>query len=152
MKRALSVILLGLAAGLLAHAGWFLWQRPCQGDSLDCQLQWMKTDLKLSDEQYARIKSIHEKSSPRLLELAAQVARMRVEYDDFERERTTSGQVDFLEFAHFVEHRRAVDRECLTSTRQLVADAANVMTAQQRVRYLTLLGPLLTTDNRTSLN
>ncbi len=152
MKRALAVILLGLAAGLLAHAGWFMWQRPCQGDSPDCQLQWLKTELKLSDEQFARIKSIHERSSPRLLELAAQVARMRVEYDDFERERTTSGQVDFLEFAHFVEQRRVVDRECLTSTRQLVADAANVMTAQQRVRYLTFLGPVLTTDNRTSLN
>jgi hypothetical protein len=152
MKRSLLVILLGLGAGALAHAGWFLWQRPCQADNLDCQLQWMKSDLKLSDEQFARIKSIHEKSSPRLLALAVQVARMREEYDDFEHQRTTSGQVDFLEFAHFVEQRRAVDRECLTSTRQLVADAANVMTAQQRVRYLTMLGPVLKSADHTFLN
>ena len=152
MKRTFLVLFLGLSAGLLAHLGWFLSQRPCGSTDLDCQLEWMKTELKLSDEQFARIKVIHEQSSPRLIALAAQVARMRDEYAAFERERTTSGQVDFLEFAHFVEQRRVVDRECLTSTRQLVADAANVMTAQQRVRYLTFLGPVLTTDNRTSLN
>ena len=152
MKRSLLVILLGLGAGALAHTGWFLWQRPCQADNLDCQLQWMKSELKLSDEQYARIKSIHEKSSPRLLALAVQVARMREEYEDFEHQRTTSGQVDFLEFAHFVEQRRVVDRECLSSTRQLVADAANVMTAQQRMRYLALLGPVLKSPDRTILD
>lgn len=152
MKPSLLVVLLGLGAGALAHTGWYLWQRPCQTDNLDCQLQWMKTELKLSDAQFARIRSIHQKSSPRLLALAIQVARMREEYEDFEHERTTSGQVDFLEFAHFVEQRRAVDRECLTSTRQLVADAANVMTDQQRSRYLALLGPVLKSPDHTVLN
>jgi len=152
MKPTLLVILLGLGAGALAHTGWYRWQRPCQADNLDCQLQWMKTELRLSDAQFARIKSIHEKSSPRLLALAIQVARMREEYEDFEHERTTSGQVDFLEFAHFVEQRRAVDRECFTSTRQLVADAANVMTDQQRSRYLALLGPVLKSSDHSVLN
>jgi len=146
------IILLGIAAGVLSHVGWFMSQRPCGANNLDCQLEWMKTELKLSDEQFARIKTIHEKSSPRLLALAAQVVRMRDEYDAFERERTTSGQVDFLEFAHFVEQRRAVDRECLTSTQQLVGDATRVMTAQQRARYLGLLGPVLQGTGRSLLN
>jgi len=152
MKHTLLIILLGVAAGALSHVGWFMSQRPCSANNLDCQLEWMKTELKLSDEQFARIKTIHEKSSPRLLALAAQVVRMREEYDAFERERTTSGQVDFLEFAHFVEQRRAVDRECLTSTQQLVADATRVMTAQQRARYLGLLGPVLQGTGRSLLN
>ncbi len=140
MKRTLFILLVGLAAGVFAHVGWFVSQQPCRNNGLDCQLNWMKTELKLTDEQFARIKAIHEESSPRLLALAAQVARMRDEYDAFERERTTSGQIDFLEFAHFVEQRRAVNRECLSSTQRLVADAARVMTAQQRERYLGLLG------------
>jgi len=152
MKHTVAVLILGLVAGLLAHSGWYLSQRPCQSNSLDCQLEWMKTELKLSDQQVARIKSIHEKSSPRLLALAAQVAHMRDEYDDFEHQRTTSGQIDFLEFASFVAQRRAVNRECLTSTRQLVADAANEMNAQQRERYLAMLGPVLKSGDSTLLN
>ncbi len=152
MKRTLTIVLLGLAAGLVAHAGWFLAQRPCESNSLDCQLEWMKSELTLSNQQLARIKSIHERSSPRLLALAAEVARMRDEYDDFERQRTTIGQVDFLEFAHFVEQRRAVNRECLTSTRQLVADSAKEMNSQQRARYLALLGPVLKVGEPTLLN
>jgi Spy/CpxP family protein refolding chaperone len=143
MKRTLLIVLLGLVAGVLAHVGWFVSQQPCRNNGLECQLAWMKTDLKLTDEQFARIKAIHEESSPRLLALAAEVARMREEYDAFEHERTTSGQIDFLEFAHFVEQRRTVNRECLTSTQRLVADAARVMTAQQRERYLGLLDPVL---------
>lgn len=152
MKRTLSVIFLGLVAGVLAHVGWFLAQRPCGDGGLDCQLDWMKTELKLSDEQFARIKLIHEQSSPRLLALAAEVARMRDEYDAFEHERTTAGQVDFLEFAHFVEQRRMVNRECLTSTQRLVADAAREMTAQQRERYLGLLGPVVKVGGNLLLN
>jgi hypothetical protein len=152
MKRTLLILFLGLTTGSLAHLGWFLSQRPCGSDDLNCQLDWMKTELKLSDAQFARIKLIHEESSPRLMALAAQVARMRDEYAAFERERTTSGQVDFLEFAHFVEQRRAVDRECLTSTQRLVADAAQVMTVQQRERYLGLLGPVLQTNSPALVN
>jgi hypothetical protein len=152
MKRTVLIVLLGLTAGSLAHVGWYRAQRPCTANNLDCQLAWMKTELKLTDQQFARIKTIHEQSSPRLLALAAQVARMREEYDAFEHERTTSGQVDFLEFAHFVEQRRVVDRQCVFSTRQLVADAAGVMTEKQRARYLGLLAPVLKADDRALLN
>jgi hypothetical protein len=150
MRRTFSIVFAGLAAGVLAHFGWYFSQRPCQANNLDCQLEWIKTDLHLNGEQFARIKRIHEESSPRLLALAAQVAHMRNEYADFERQRTTVGQVDFLEFARFVEHRRTVDRECLDSTRRLVVAASRVMTAQQRQRYLTLLGPVLGSDNSAS--
>lgn len=152
MKRAPAIILLGLAVGALAHVGWYVSQRPCQSDNLDCQLEWMKSELNLTNAQFARIKRIHEQSSPRLLALASEVARMREEYDAFERERTTDGRVDFIEFARFVEQRRTVDRECLTSTRRLVADSARVMTDRQRRRYLALLEPVLKRENGTAFN
>lgn len=141
MRRTLLVLLLGLAAAGSAHLAWFNFNTPCTGDELDCQLAWMRAELKLTDEQYARIKDIHETSSPRLLALAAEVARMRDEYADFERARVTEGRVDFVEFAHFVEARRAIDRECLVSTRQLLAATVDVMTPSQRERYLGIVGP-----------
>ena len=81
------------------------------------------------------------------------MTRLREEYVAFERERTTSGEVDFLEFARFVEQRRSIDRECQASTQQLVAAATGVMTPEQRERYFGLLSPALRAENdQTSLN
>jgi hypothetical protein len=144
MKRTLLVLLSGLVAGIAAHVTWFNTHRPCRGDELTCQLAWIRTELKLTDEQYARIVAIHQASSPRLLALAAQVAQMRDEYAAFDRQRLATDQVDFLEFARFVEQRRAIDRECLAITRQLVAATSNTMTPAQRERYLGLIGPAFT--------
>jgi len=141
MKRTFAVLLLGLLGATSAHFAWFGLNSPCSGAELECQLTWMRSELKLSDEQFARIKQIHETSSPRLLALAAEVARMRDEYEAFERARVTEGKVDFVEFALFVEARRAIDRECLVSTRQLLTATADVMDPNQRERYLGLLGP-----------
>src|SRR5688572_716619 len=136
MNRTIVVLLLGLVAAVGAHVAWFGLNTPCTGDELDCQLAWMRSELKLTNEQFARIKTIHETSSPRLLALATEVARMKDEYEAFERARKDEGRVDFVEFALFVEARRAIDRECLVSTRQLLAATADVMNPNQRERYL----------------
>jgi hypothetical protein len=141
MSRTLIVVLTGLIAGLAAHFAWFDTHRPCRGDELSCQLSWIRTELKLTDAQFARIRAIHEAQSPKLLALAAQVAQMRDEYAAFDRQRLATDNVDFLEFARFVEQRRAIDRECLRLTRQLVAATSDTMTPEQRERYLGLVGP-----------
>ena len=140
MKRLASVLLLGLLGGTVGHFGWLNYQEAVTtSNTLDAQLAWIKTDLGLSTEQYARIREIHEQSSPRLLALSHQVARMRQEFAAFERQRKTTGEIDFLEFAQFVELRRRIDSECLQSTRQLVDASAGVMNPSQRERYLSLL-------------
>ena len=135
MKRTLFVFLLGLAGGLLAHNAWFFAHRPGPVNGLDAQLAWMKSSLHLSDQQFASIKALHAQSSPQLQALATQVARMRAEFAAFENTRRTTGEVDFLEFARFVEQRRAVDRECAESTRRLIVAAVSVMNQQQRDQY-----------------
>jgi phage host-nuclease inhibitor protein Gam len=136
MNRTLLILLLGLGVGLGAHTAYFEMHRPTGLDSLDGQLAWIKNELDLSDAQFARIKALHEESSPRLRALAAEVARMQDEFAAFENTRRTTDQVDFLEFARFVETRRNINRECLESTRNLVQAAAGVMTPEQRARYL----------------
>jgi hypothetical protein len=135
MKRTLLVFLLGLAGGLLAHHTWFFAHRPGSASGLDAQLAWMKGSLHLTDQQFDRIKALHAQSSPQLQALATKVARMRAEFAAFENTRRTTGEVDFLEFARFVEQRRAVDRECAESTRRLIVAAVSVMTQQQRDQY-----------------
>lgn len=143
MKRMLTVMVTGLVAGVAAHFAWFDAHRPCQDDRLNCQLAWIRSELKLTDAQYARIRAIHEESSPRLLALANQVAHMKNEYAAFERGRVTEGRVDFIEFARFVEQRRSIDRECENITRQLVAATSSTMNPAQREHYLRLLGPAI---------
>ena len=139
MKRTLLSLTLGLAVGLLTHIAYFRVNAPAPTNTLEGQLAWMKTELQLTDVQFARIKELHQASSPRLRAMAVQVAALQVEFSEFEKARTTSDQVDFLEFARFVETRRHVSRECIDSTRQLVLAAAEVMNPQQRQRYIQLV-------------
>jgi hypothetical protein len=151
MKRTLLVLLLGCVAGAGAHFTWLAQRRDAPIDTLSAQLSWMKTNLHLTDDQLARLRVLHEQSAPRLVALATQVASMREELAAFERERQTTGRIDFLEFARYVEQRRALDRTCLDSTRTLVAASAEVMTPAQREHYLNLLGPALKTDRTSAI-
>lgn len=150
MNRVLLTLVLGLAAGLGAHLAYYRYHEPAPTDTLEGQLAWMKTELMLSDSQFDRIKELHQASHPRLRAMAAQVAHMQTEFGEFEQTRRTTDRVDFLEFARFVESRRNLNRECLDSTRQLVLASAEVMTPDQRQRYISLVaaaeplvGPLL---------
>ncbi len=151
MKRTLLVLLLGLACGVGAHFAWLARHQRVRTDDLATQLAWMKSNLHLSDRQLARLRVLHEQSAPQLLALAAQVAGMKDELAAFERQRQTGGRIDFLDFARFVDQRRALDRACRDSMRSLVAQAADVMTPPQREHYLNLLEPALKTDRATAL-
>lgn len=139
MNRTVLMLLVGLLVGAGAHTVYFNFHRPVGLDSLDGQLAWMKQELNLSEEQFSRIKELHEESSPRLRALAADVARMQAEFAAFENTRRTSDRVDFIEFAQFVETRRNINRQCQESTRQLVLASAGLMTPQQRTHYLGLV-------------
>ncbi len=145
MKRTLSILLLGLVGGLGAHVGWLSATPPKRPPDLMAQLDFMKAKLRLTDAQLQQIKALHEQSAPRLLALAAQVEGVQEKLAAYEKTRQTRGEIDFLEFARFVEQGRRLDRECVRSTEQLVAQAIEVMTPQQRQQYLGLLGPALKT-------
>lgn len=144
MKPGLLVLLLGVAVGVATHVVYFQLHRPPDPGTLDGQLSWMKSELRLSDAQYARIRELHQASSPRLIALASQVAQMQAEFTAFENTRRATDRVDFIEFARFVEARRAVNRECLDSTRQLVLAAAGEMTPSQREHYFGIVAATTT--------
>ena len=143
MKRSLVVLLAGLIVGVGAHLAWFQFRHPATVSGLNADLAWMKGQLELSSDQLARIQALHEQSSPRLLALAEQVAHMEQEFAAFERSRQTDDEVDFLEFARFVQQRRTLEKECDDSARKLIAASAEIMTPAQRQRYLTLVSPAL---------
>jgi len=139
MKRTLLTLALGLAVGLGAHFAYYRLHQPAPTDTLDGQLAWMRTELQLTDAQFARIKEVHQASGPRLRAIAAQLAGLQAEFRAFEHSRSTTDQVDFLEFARYVELRRHVSSESQDSTRQLVLATTEVMTPEQRQRYIRLV-------------
>jgi capsule polysaccharide export protein KpsE/RkpR len=143
MRHVALVMLLGILAGMLAHVLWFSARRPADVDSVGSALAWLQEDLQLTQEQFARVRAIHEQSSPQLQQLAHEAARMRREFDAFERRRQTVGEIDFLAFADFVASQRHFDRLCAESTRRLIAAAAEEMNPGQRSRYLDRLDPAL---------
>lgn len=143
MKRTLLILATGVIAATLANSIWFSLRAPAQPSDNPNDLSWLKSELHLDEIQYSRICEIHRTSSPRIAALAAQVSRMKSELEAFESTRRTTGQIDFLEFARFVDMRRAVDRECIDSTRHLVQASAETMTPDQRARYLEMVAPLM---------
>lgn len=140
MKRALLTIALGLGAGLFVHLAYFHLHRPATTNTLEDRLAWMKSELQLTDAQFARVRDIHQASGPRLRAIAAQAAGLQAEFLTFEQVRRAEDRVDFLEFARYVELRRRLSSEGRDSTRRLVLAAAEVMTPEQRQRYIQLVG------------
>lgn len=146
MRRPVLILLLGLAVGTATHLAYFQHREPNATDSLEGQLAWMRTELDLNDQQFTRIKALHQASRPRLQVMAAQIALMQEEFTAFERTRQTTDQVDFVEFARFVENRRELNRRCLDTTRQLILASAELMTPEQRRQYIRLVptaGPMV---------
>jgi hypothetical protein len=139
MKRPFLVLWLGLAVGTAAHLAYFQHREPIGTDTLDGQLAWMRSELRLTEQQFARIKGLHQATRPQLQAMAAQVALMQEEFAEFEHTRQATDQVDFIEFARFVESRRELNRRCLDTTRQLVLASAEIMTPEQRRQYIRLV-------------
>jgi hypothetical protein len=139
MKRPMLILLLGVAVGAASHFAYFQHREPIGTDTLDGQLAWMRSELSLTDQQFARIKSLHHATRPRLQAMAAQVAMMQDEFAEFERTRETTDRVDFIEFARFVESRRELNQRCLDTTRRLVLASAEIMTPEQRRQYVRLV-------------
>lgn len=143
MKRTLLTIGAGVLAAVIVQSIWFTLRAPHSADSRPGDLTWLKQELHLDDTQYARICEIHRTSSPRIAALAAQMSKMKTELDAFEQQRRSTGEIDFLEFARFVELRRAIDLECRESMHKVMTASAGQMTPEQRTRYYEMISPLI---------
>jgi hypothetical protein len=123
-----------------------------RANTLDAELAWIRADLKLTPEQFARIKELHASSLRGLLALNQQVVEARQEFDRLEERRRTADEVDFMAFARLTDSQKAIDRQCRDSTLRLVRATASVMTLEQRSRYLRYVEPALAADPASASN
>ena len=80
MKRGLLILFLALAAGLAAFFGMRSHKMGAHHDVLlDSmpELAWIKTDLKLSEEQFAKVRELHAAYRPHCEEMCHRIASTR---------------------------------------------------------------------------
>jgi hypothetical protein len=118
---------------------------PGGSDSVDQGLVWMRDELRLSADQYARIRELHEALFSELAAVEKERLRVRQETAALEEERRTEGQIDFLVFAGLIKIRQNLDLQSFNSMQRLVSASAMIMTPEQRRRYLYYVQAALST-------
>jgi hypothetical protein len=106
-------------------------------------LDWMKRDLGLTDEQFALVKSLHEASWPAMRRYSSELKLLHEQAREIEARWRDEAAVDFVALAELNAQDRAIDADCRRSVNQLVASASAVMDTRQRARYLRLVAPVL---------
>lgn len=140
MKRFLLVVLIGFAAGALAHVGFYAFRRPTVENRLARNLAWMQAEFQLDDRQYSHIRALHDRTGPELERLFTVLRTTHEELLRLEEVRRTADKVDFLAYHQAKAANRSARNQCRTLTLDLVYAVAEVMTPEQRTRYFSLVG------------
>ena len=140
MKRFLLVVLIGFAAGALAHIGFYAFRRPTVENRLAKNLAWMQAEFQLDDRQYSRIRALHDRTGPELERLFTVLRTTHEELLRLEEMRRTADKVDFLAYHQAKAANRNARSQCRSLTLDLVYAVAEVMNPAQRTRYFSLVG------------
>lgn len=141
MWKSLVVIALGLASGLAAHLGYFNAYAPAcfPADNSECEMEWLRSELDLSEDQYASIIRLHGERESEIRALSRKVRDLELMLAELEAERVTEGYVDYLEMRRYMETKRKLDQACNKSTSELIASVGDVMNVEQRKRYFSIV-------------
>lgn len=140
MKRLLLTILLGFVAGAAAHIGFYAFRRPTVESQLARNLDWMRTEFRLDEAQFLRIRALHDRTGPQLDRLFAVLRATDNELNRLEEIRRATDKVDFIAYHHAKQENRQARRQCRLLTLDLVYAVAEVMNPEQRTRYFALVG------------
>jgi hypothetical protein len=141
MKRGFLMLALALAAGILA----FGLMRTCkmaerQGVHLDAmpELAWVRTELKLTDVQFAKVSELHAAYRPTCVEMCRRIADARGKVEaQAKAGRSVTTELD----AAIREHAKA-HAQCQQSMLRHMYETAAVLEPDQATRYLETMVPL----------
>lgn len=140
MWKSIAVLLVGLVSGVAAHLGYFNAYAPtCVTSETECEMEWLRTELDLSEEQFARVTRLHGESEKQIRTLSRRVRELEMTLAELEAERVTKGYVDYLEIRNYMEAKRKLDEACVKSTSDLIASVGDVMNTDQRKRYFSIV-------------
>lgn len=141
MRRGIFVLVLAIVAGCVA----FCVMRWCRsaghhaGSIMDAmpELAWLKRDLNLSDEQFAKVRDLHAAYRPECEAMCRRIAGAHVNMDRIAK----SGRGLTPEFTAALKAHADLHLECQEAMLQHLYGTAAVLDEKQAVRYLETMLP-----------
>jgi hypothetical protein len=141
MKRGLLFLVLALAAGLAAFCFTRMHQQAAAGNGvlLDSmpELAWLRTELKLTDAQFAKASELHVAYRPTCAKMCQNIADAHEKLETLAR--SARGMTPELEAA-IRDHAR-VHAECQQKMLEHLYQTANLLDDKQAARYLETMVP-----------
>ena len=122
-------------------------QANARADSLEATLRWMKDDLQLTPEQFARVRALHSQALDQLVALHREIEGAQRQAVALEIQRKEQDRIDFLASESVSELRRSLGQRGSTLVSGLVEATSQVLTEDQRRRYVSAVGPSLARDD-----
>lgn len=141
MRKGLTVLAIALLGGILAF--WLMRSHKMAGqhetllDSMP-ELSWMRSELKLTDDQFARVSALHAAYRPKCMEMCGRIAAARTKVETLAR---ASREVTPELEAALKEHAET-DAQCRRAMVQHMYETAAVLEPDQAARYLETMLPL----------
>jgi len=141
MKKGLLILGLAIAGGILAffltHSKSMTNTDPVLLDSMP-ELVWLRTDLKLSDEQLSKVEQLHLNYRPVCAEMCKRISESRANVSELARTQDAMSE----DLAEAIEKHGQVIAECKRSMLAHIYQTAALMDEQQAQRYLEITIPL----------
>ena len=116
-------------------------------DSIDATLAWMKDDLHLTPEQYARVQALHRDAQQKLVALHREIAEADRAAKALEDERLKRDRIDFIAAETLSEEERSLGRQGSLVVSNLVRATSAILDPTQRERYASAVEPSLVSDH-----
>lgn len=135
MKRAVLVLIVAMLAGAMAF--WLMRSHQIakrQGALVDSmpELTWVRTELKLSDEQFARVSKLHSDYRPKCMEMCGKIATAHEKMVVLAGETCTMNS----ELEAAIREYAATRVECQQAMLVHIYQTAGVLEKGQAARYL----------------
>jgi Spy/CpxP family protein refolding chaperone len=135
MNRAVLLLLVSLLAGLAAFYGArfskVAGQKSVLLDSMP-ELSWMKSELKLSDEQFQKVSELHTAYRPQCTEMCGRISQAHENMEALVHE--NPAMTPALEKA--IHKHAVIHAECQEAMLRHIFQTASVMDPSQAARYI----------------
>jgi hypothetical protein len=150
MRRGLLTIGLGLVAGLFAYSFYYKTFKPCEDDTLECQLSWIQDYLSLTPDQYELVLAMHRDRQPEITELEQKILQLEDHLAALESERIENDRIDFIVFYSYLQEKVDLDRTRNSSTETFLTKVGSVMNTNQKERFDQLIREFKASDSKGS--